>query len=197
MPCPRRVLWTSGLLALLLACAVATPASAQGSAEKVFQAGGRVRMDLSAGAYVIGPGRDDRIFVKWDTETAEERQSVKVDIQPQGNDATITVSGPRNHFRVVIELPARTDLRVSQTAGDLQIHGIVGNKDVDSWAGRIDIEVGRPEDYASVRASVTAGDLVATPFSRERGGLFRSVNWRGPGQYTLDVRLTAGDLRLR
>jgi hypothetical protein len=43
---------------------------------------------------------------------------------------------------------------------------------------------------------VTAGDLNASAFDVKKGGLFRSFSWKGPGTYKLDVRLTAGDLRL-
>jgi hypothetical protein len=167
------------------------------SVTRPFAAGGRVRMDLSAGAYTIQAGRDDQIHVHWTTTTPEEMASVKVDVQVRGTDADIVTSGPRNHFDVTIELPARSDLDTKLTAGDLRIRGVSGNKQVEMWAGNIDIEAGRPEDYGSVHASVTAGDLLASPFDARKGGLFRSLNWKGPGRYKLDVRLTAGDLRLR
>ncbi len=167
------------------------------SVTKAFAPGGRIRMDLSAGAYTIVAGRDDQILVRWTTTTPEEMASVKVDVQIRGADADITTTGPRNHFDVTIELPARSDLDARLTAGDLRISGLSGNKRAESWAGRIDIDVGRVEDYGSVHASVTAGDLIAGPFNAQKGGLFRSLNWTGPGRYTLDVRLTAGDLRLR
>lgn len=167
------------------------------SLTRPFAPEGRVRCDLSAGAYSIVAGRSDQILVRWKTTTPEEQASVKVDVRIRQADADITVTGPRNHLDVTIELPARTDLDVRFSAGDLRIRGLVGSKRVEAWAGRIDIEVGRPDDYASVRASVTAGDLVADAFDAKKGGLFRSFSWTGPGRYTLDVRLTAGDLRLR
>jgi len=187
------------MLALLAGFPMAASRAAveQGSTERPFAAGGRVRMDLSAGDYTIRDGAGDRIRVLWETRTAQEMASVKVDIQPGGSEARIVTSGPHNNFKVIIELPARTDLQLSLSAGDLRIEGITGSKDVGSWAGEIDIEVGRADDYASVHASVTAGDLSAEPFQVSKGGLFRSFSWKGPGRYTLNVRLTAGDLTLR
>lgn len=184
----------------LLACvalAAGVAAGQEDSLTRPFAPEGRVRFDLSAGAYSIVAGRSDQILVRWKTTTPEEQASVKVDVRIRQADADITVTGPRNHLDVTIELPARTDLDVRFSAGDLRIRGLAGNKRVEAWAGRIDIEVGRPDDYASVRASVTAGDLVADAFDAKKGGLFRSFSWTGPGRYTLDVRLTAGDLRLR
>lgn len=153
-------------------------------------------MDLSAGDYSIEPGQDNRIVVRWDTRSSDSTTPVKVDIQVRGTAATITTSGPRDNFKVVIELPARADLRVGISAGNLKIRGISGNKDVESWAGNIDIAVGATNDYASVDASVTAGDLMASAFDTRKGGLFRSFTWKGPGHYTLRVKLTAGNIRL-
>jgi hypothetical protein len=188
------------LASALAGCWLATlvPASAQNnSVTKTFAPGGRVRVDLSAGAYSIVAGRDDQILVRWTTTTPEEMASVKVDVQVRGIEADVTTAGPRNHFEVTIELPAQTDLDVKMTAGDLRIGLLKGNRRVESWAGRVDIDVGRAEDYASVQAKVTAGEIVGGPFSGEKGGLFRSLSWKGPGKYTIDVRLTAGDIRLR
>ena len=188
------------IILTLLGCwsvAVISQAGEQNSLTRPFASGGRVRMDLSSGAYTIQSGRDDQILVRWTTTTPDEMAGVKVDVVIHGADADITTTGPRNHFEVIVELPARTDLDTTLSAGSLRILGISGNKRVQSWAGNIDIDVGRPEDYGSVHASVTAGELMASPFNATKGGLFRTLSWKGPGRYTLDVRLTAGDLRLR
>ncbi len=182
---------------LLAAMSVATAATAQtGTVERPFVAGGQIRMDLSAADYTIAPGRDDRILVRWETRSADDASRVKVDIQRRGSEATITTHGPHNNLRMVVEIPARTDLHVDLSAGDLKIQGIEGSKDVGSWAGDISIDLVRANDYASVDAAVKAGDLTARPFKVSKGGLFRSFSWNGPGHYTLRVRLTAGDLTL-
>jgi hypothetical protein len=175
----------------------AAPAlAAEGTAEKAFAPGQRVWMDLSAGGYTIQAGRDDRVVVRWDTQ-GDDASRVRVDLKVRGSEATIVAEGPKNHFKVVIELPARTDLTTRLTAGDLKIRGVTGSKDIHVWAGDIDIAVDRAEDYRNVHASVTAGDLSAPAFRVSKGGLFRSFTWQGPGKYDLDVRLTAGDLKLR
>jgi hypothetical protein len=192
----RRALIIRTLLGCCLVAGV-LEAGDENSVTRPFAAGGRVRMDLSAGAYTIKAGRDDQILVRWTTTSPEELASVKVDVVIHGADADIITTGPRNHFEVTVELPARSDLDTTMSAGDLRIRGLLGNKRVQSWAGNIDIDVGRAEDYGSVHASVTAGELLASPFNATKGGLFRSLSWKGPGRYTLDVRLTAGNLRLR
>jgi hypothetical protein len=69
-------------------------------------------------------------------------------------------------------LPTRSGLRVRLTAGDLTVEGIEGNKDIESHAGDLTIDVGRAEDYHRVDASLWAGDLQAPPFNVSKGGLF-------------------------
>ncbi len=187
------------ILAAVLAAVplVAIPAAAQtGSVERPFAPGGQVRMDLSAADYTIEAGQDNRILVRWEARSPEDAARVKVDIQRQGSTATIRTWGPRNNLRMVVELPPREDLHVDLSAGDLKIRGISGNKDVGSWAGDIDVDIGRGEEYSVIDTAVKAGEIRARPLNAERGGLFRSFRWNGPGRYTLRVRLTAGDLRL-
>ncbi len=190
----------SAICAATIAClalsAAAAHAQQEGTVEKSFAPGGTVRMDLSAGAYSIEPGQDNRIVVRWDTRASDSSTPARVDIQVQGTSATITTNGPRNNFKVTIELPARTDVRANLSAGDFRMRGIAGSKDVESWAGNVDIAVGAANDYSSVDASVTAGDLLASAFNTSKGGLFRSFSWKGPGKYTLHVKLTAGNIRL-
>jgi hypothetical protein len=113
-----------------------------------------------------------------------------------GRKATLRSSGPRNHFAVTIRIPARSNLDVRLTAGDLHIEGIEGNKTIRSRAGDIDVDLVRSADYAHVTGSLWAGDLHAEPLGVSKGGLFRSFDWRGTGRYSLSVRLLAGDVRL-
>lgn len=180
-------------------CLLAVPASvgAQGVVEQPFVSGGRVRIDLASANYIIQAGRDDRILVRWEAPRPADAARVKATIEPRGSEATITVKGPDEDFNVVIELPVETSVIVKLSAGDLRIRQLRGDKTVEAWAGSIDVEVGRREDYRSVRVSVRAGGIVATAFDQSKGGLFRSLSWDGPGSHTLDVRLTAGNVRLR
>ncbi len=175
----------------------AVPARAQqGSLERPFVSGGKIRMDLGAGDYTIRAGREDRILVQWETRTADDAAGVKVDIRREGASATVTTKGPHSNFRLVVEVPARADLHVDLSAGHLRISGISGNKDIGSWAGNIDIDIGDTKQYSSIDVAVKAGDIKATPLNISKGGLFRSFYGTGPGHDTLRVRLTAGDLKL-
>ncbi len=72
----------------------------------------------------------------------------------------------------------------------------MGDKDIRLNAGELRIDVGRPEDYSRAEAYVWAGELQAAPFRIGTGGLFRSFDWRGDGEYRLRVHLKAGELHL-
>ena len=196
-----RVLLTAAILGTTLATLAASAqrqgSDQSGSLERRFAANGRIRMDLSAGEYRISGGPDNRIRMEWRTRDSDQMARVKTRADVRGTEADITTDAPRNSsFRVTIEVPARTDLDVRMTAGELRVERVQGNKEINLHAGDIDIDVGNPADYRRVEASIWAGDLRAEPFGVSKDGLFRSIEWNGKGPYRLSVHLKAGDLRL-
>ena len=170
---------------------------AKDSLERTFFQNGRIRMDLSAGEYHISGSPDNRIRLEWSVRDPAQLPRVRARADVRDRDASITTDGPTNKgLNVAIQVPKQADLYVRLTAGDLRIEGIQGNKDVELYAGDVRIDVGRPEDYHNVDASVWAGEIKAAPFQVFKGGLFRSFDWRGKGPYRLHAKLKAGDLRL-
>ena len=163
--------------------------------ERAFPAGGKIRMDLSAGEYRIEAGPDDKLRIDWTSDERRRRRS-SVRTEVRGNEATLITDGPSRRFRVRIEVPRRSDLNVRLTAGDLTLRGIEGDKDVELHAGELDIDVGRPEDYRRVEATVWAGEIHALPFNVTKEGLFRSFNRTGQGKYNFRAHLKAGELRM-
>ena len=165
--------------------------------DKPFAKGGVIRMQLAAGDYKIAGSPDEKIRVEWRADRAEHASNLKADAEIRGTTAVIATSGFRHGIRFTIGVPARSDIEIDMNAGDLDVRGIEGNKRVESWAGDVTIEVGPPDQYRSVEASVRAGDLNARPFNVSKGGLMRSFTWTGNGPYSLRVKLFAGDLTLR
>lgn len=187
-----RTLLSVGTLALFC-----LPASAQNTQQQSFVSGGHVKIRLEAGDYKIQPSSDNNLRVTWFGDNVEHAQ-VKVTIDAAGSSAEIRVQNtPHNNFHATIEVPAKTDLYVRLSAGDLTVSGITGSKDLESHAGDMIVDVGKPTDYSRVDASVTAGDLNADAFKVVKGGLFRSFTWHGPGAYSLHAHLLAGDLTLQ
>ena len=196
----RRALITS-IFGVLLAALPAgqsgsEPARLSDSLERPFAPGGAIHMSLSAGDYRISGSKEHRIRVLWKVRNAQDLPRVRVQADVKGSEATLATDGVRNGFALEIQVPTRSGLHVRLTAGDLTVDGIEGNKDIESHAGDLTIDVGRAEDYRHVDASLWAGDLEARPFNVSKGGLFRSFDWKGSGAYTLHAHLKAGDLRL-
>ena len=190
----------TGLTAVLVALLAGAWATAgervSDSLERPFAANGRINMDLSAGEYRIIGADDNRIRLEWTVRDPEQLSSVKASADIHGKDARITTDGPTNHFRVAIQVPTRADLYIRLTAGELRVSNVRGNKDVESHAGEIDIDVGRPEEYHHVDASIWAGEIHAAPYRVSKEGLFRSFDWNGHGPFRLHAKLKAGELRL-
>ena len=167
---------------------------------RAFAPGGRITMDLSAGEYRISGTPDSSIRLTWSVRDADQLREVRTRVDARGDEATITTDGPdgdRGGFEVMITVPSRSDLNVRLTAGEMEIDGIAGNKDVALHAGELTIDVGRVQDYRRVEASVWAGEVNGGPFGGNKGGLFRSLEWNGQGAYRLEARLKAGEIQLR
>ena len=186
----------------LLTLLVVTPAQLRSqsrpsdSLETAFVANGRISIVLSAGGYRISESPDNRIRLHWSVRDQSRLRGVQADVEVDGSEATIVLDGPSNNFRATIEVPARSDLSVRLSAGELSVENIVGDKDIRLNAGELRIDVGHPEDYSLVEGSVWAGEIDAAPFRIGTGGLFRSFEWRGDGEYELRARLKAGELQL-
>jgi hypothetical protein len=175
---------------------VAARATPDRQIERAFAPKGRVVMHLSAGDYDIEGSPEPRIHVQWETRDPDDADDVEASATVSGNEAVVKTIGPANGFHVTIQVPARSDLVIRLSAGDLEVNRVQGHKDISAWAGNLKIGIADAADYRNVNASVTAGDLRAEPFNVSKGGLFRSFNWEGKGGYDLRARLTAGDLVL-
>jgi hypothetical protein len=163
-----------------------------------FPAGCNLRMHLRSGEFHIIGRKDNKISVRLEGRNANKAQNLTVRFKRFDYDGELRVfGGPKSELQVIVEIPKASSLFVRMPAGDLTIDGVVGNKDVQLHAGDLTIFVGNPADYARVDASVYTGGLEAPPFGESHGGLFRSFEKHGPGQYKLHAHVGAGDLTLR
>lgn len=165
--------------------------------DKPFPKGGTVVMSLAAGDYRVSGRADERIRIAWRADRPEQAANLKANIEVHGQRAVLTTGGFRNGVHFTIDIPARSDIEIDLSAGDLEVRGVEGSKRVESWAGDVSIDIGQPDQYRVVEASVRAGDLRAEPFKVSKGGLMRSFTWTGKGPYSLKAKLFAGDLTLR
>jgi len=166
--------------------------------QQKFVSSGTIRMHLSAGSYTVSPTDSDNIVVTYHANSATELSRVKVKIRPTASSADIYIHDtPHNNFTVTIEIPRRSNLWARLTAGELNIEDIEGNKDLEIWAGQLDLEISDPDQYGHRDASVVAGSVEASAFNISKGGLFRSFQEQGPGRYSLHAHVTTGEIDLR
>lgn len=184
-------------VALLVGSVPASQSTTGVPIDKAFAPGGTITMKLAAGDYQISGRSDQKIRVAWRVDHAEDASRVKAEADIRGTTALVATTGVKNGMHFTIDVPARSDIDVDLSAGDLEIRGIEGSKKVGSWAGDVSIDVGKAEQYREVEVSVRAGDLSAKPFNVMQGGLMRGFKWSGQGRYVLQVKLFAGDLTLR
>ncbi len=163
-----------------------------------FPSGGQLRLHIRSSDLRIIGSDENRIKIRYWGKNAAQARDVKVSLKTVGNTADLRVhGGPHYDFRIEIFVPRTSDLYLRMPAGDAEVKGIVGNKDVEIHAGDLTLAVGAPEEYAIADASVLAGDLDAGPFGISKDGLFRSFHKQGAGKYKLHAHVGAGDLTLK
>ena len=168
------------------------------SFEADFVSGGQLRMHIRSGDLRVIGSNENKIRVTYSGKNAGKKSDIKVSLKTVGNNAELRVSGgPHNDFRIEIQVPKNSGLYLRMPAGDLEVDGITGDKDVEIHAGDMTLGVGKADDYGHVDASVNAGDLDAQPFGVSKGGLFRSFDKHLSGKYRLHAHVGAGDLVLR
>jgi hypothetical protein len=172
-------------------------ATGRDHAEFDFRPGGSLKLDLCSGEVRIEGTDQDKVRVRYDNDNSHSLSGVKVLFYSSGNSGELHVSGgPKNHFELVVQVPRFTNLRIRVPAGEVEVSGITGDKDVELHAGELTIAPVRSEDYYHLDASVTTGELDAGDFSVFKGGLFRSFSTGGPGKYRLHAHVGAGQLTL-
>jgi hypothetical protein len=163
-----------------------------------YPSGSQLNLHLRSGDIRVVGVNENKVSVRVDAENMEKAREVKVVFDRFENSAELWVSGgPRNDFKITVEVPKTTGLFVRMPAGQLEISDITGDKDVQLHFGELILHVGNPADYSHVDASVTSGGLEAPPFHEDHGGLFRSFQKSGNGKYKLHAHVGAGDLTLR
>jgi hypothetical protein len=184
---------------LLACCAVADEKASiihENPYETVFPSGGRLRMDLCPSGVEIRGTEDNKLQISYDSKNGDDTK-VKVKLNISGNLGRLAMDDcPRNNFQITIKVPSITNLYVRMWAGELDIKGVTGDKDMELHAGELNVNIGKPEDYAHVDASVITGEVNAAPFDVSKGGLFRSFKKHGPGKYRLHAHVGAGQVDL-
>jgi hypothetical protein len=167
--------------------------------ETGFQPGGNLRLEVRSGDIDVIGTDSPVVRVECDLKRSDRARDIAIKFTPSESSGNLRIrGGPNSDVRFRIEVPKSSHLFVRAPAGDLDVSGVVGDKDVEIHAGDLTISVGDAAHYKHADASVGAGDLNAVPFGVNKGGLFRSFNKDNPaGKYHLHAHVGAGDLTLK
>jgi hypothetical protein len=162
-------------------------------------ANSHLRLYLRSGDIQILARDDNKLSVRYDGADTGHFRDLGIRFERSSdNSASVELhGGPDRDMHVTIEVPRNTSLFVRMSAGNLDLARIIGDKDVRLRAGELTIDLGDPNDYSRIHASVLSGGLEAPPLGESHGGLFRSFTRQGPGRFRLSAHVTAGDLTLR
>lgn len=148
-----------------------------------------------AGIQVVGTDKE-AITVTCTSDDAEIARHVKLRLM----GSTLTVSGTdvsHGNLRIKVEVPRKTNLRVTMPAGEVKVEDVVGDKDINLYAGQITISSTRDWDYRRIEASVDIGQVNASAYGVSKGGFFRSFDNKSPdGEYRLWAHVITGQIDL-
>lgn len=163
-----------------------------------FPSQGHVRLMLCSSGVDVTGTNEEKIEVRLKAEYSADISHVSVSFKKKGDTGTLRISGcPHNNFEIALRIPQDSDLYARMFAGDLDIRGVNGNKDVELHVGDMNLGVGDASRYGNVDVSVTIGDLDAGAFSVSKDGFFRSWHRHASGKYGLYAHVGVGDLTLQ
>jgi hypothetical protein len=114
------------------------------SFEADFVAGGQLRMHVRSGDLRVIGSDENKIRINYSGKNAGKTSDVKVSLKTIGNSAELRISGgPHNDFQIEIQVPKNSGLYLRMPAGELEVKGLTGDKDVEIHAGDLTLGVGK------------------------------------------------------
>jgi hypothetical protein len=190
-------------MVVLLLCGVSAYGEASGSCAQPPEAplhdrGTLVIQSRPAGITVIGTNVDT---LRITCTSASDGHAVRFHLSGDASHQQLTIHSDlehQNNLEIRIEVPHRTSLRLHMGAGEVTIDNLEGDKDIDLYAGQINIATGDTGDYSSVHASVDIGEVKASAWGVDKGGFFRSfTRTTAGGQYRLVAHVLTGEIDLQ
>ncbi|MGA7522730.1 MAG: hypothetical protein WBW84_09610 [Acidobacteriaceae bacterium] len=193
----------AGMAAAVLACAAAGYGETTGSCAQALEAPLHDRGTLAirsrpAGITVVGT---DKNTLHITCTSAQDPNEVHFHLSGDPGHERLTIDSDTEHennLEIRIEVPHRTSLRLHMGAGEVTVNNLEGDKEIDLYAGQINIAAGDPGDYHSVHASVDIGEVNASAWGVDKGGFFRSfTRTTAGGEYRLYAHVLTGEIDLQ
>ena len=96
-----------------------------------FPSGSQLTLLLRSGDFRLVGREENKISVRVTAKDPDKAREIKVRFERFDKSAELSVSGgPKNDVQITIEVPSSTGLFVRMPAGQLELSGITGDKDV-------------------------------------------------------------------
>ena len=152
-----------------------------------------------AGIEIVGVDQES-MHVSCTANDAESAATIRLGISGTPDHAKLKISGAslrHGNVQIRIQVPRRLNLGVQMPAGEVKVNEIVGDKNIDLYAGQITITSAREWDYRNVNVSVDIGQVSAPVYGADKGGFFRTFRKDSAGgEYRLHAHVTTGQIEL-
>ena len=168
--------------------------------QTAIPAGARIELNLRGGNYEVRPSPTETLNVLELRDPQSALRPTTIHFGQHDNRARLTVDPPTgNHGpHIILELPRRAELSVHLTAGELVFSAPpCTHTSISLHAGELVANLGPVSQYATIRASVTVGDITAEQLGRSKDGFFNSVHAVGAGQNTFTAHVGAGEITIK
>jgi len=152
-----------------------------------------------AGIEIVGTDHES-IHVSCTADDTDSASHIRLRFSGSPTHAKLSITGAylkHGNLQIRVEVPRKMNLGVRMPAGEVKVDEIVGDKDIELYAGQITISSSREWDYRHVNASVDIGEVNARVYDADKGGFFRVFrNENAAGEYRLRAHVMTGQIDL-
>ena len=153
-----------------------------------------------AGIEIVGIDQEE-IHVSCTADDTDNAKHVRLQFSGTPTHAKLTITGAylkHGNLQIRVEVPRKMNLGIRMPVGEVKVDEIVGDKDIELYAGQITISSTRKWDYRNVNASVDIGEVNAQVYGADnKGGFLRVFRKESvDGEYRLYAHVTTGQIDL-
>jgi hypothetical protein len=105
-----------------------------------------------AGIEIVGTDQE-AIHVSCTADDMDSARHIRLRFSGTPSHAKLTITGPylkHGNLQIRVEVPRKTNLGVQMSAGEVKVNEIVGDKDIELYAGQITISSAHKWDYRNI-----------------------------------------------
>jgi hypothetical protein len=150
-----------------------------------------------AGIEIVGTDQE-AIHVSCTADDTDDARHIHLRFSGTPTHARLAITSTYHEsggLQLRVEVPRKMNLGIQMPAGEVKVDEIVGDKDIELYAGKIAISLAHEWDYRNINASVDIGEVRAD--GTDKGGFFRVIRKENAdGEYHLYAHVITGQIDL-